>query len=228
MTQFEPFRSLLLAHLEEDNGLCAKSSLEAYFFERAYTGSSFENFCGREANNFTASDIVAVSMLSVNIPPAASRWILNLGKEDLSIHLNKIEPKLSIEHPDADLSKGSHAWNLWNKIHSLSGVGETMASKLLAAKRPLLFPIYDQHVAKALQLSPNAYWQPWQTFMRSEDGRRAVTIVKHLAKNLDRPDISPLRLLDIVVWMREHGHKFITTKLVSEGKMICVKYADPY
>jgi hypothetical protein len=224
--QIESFPSLL-THLKEADGSFAKSSLEAYFFGNAYTGSSFETFCSKVPNKFTAEDIVAVSMLSVNIPPSASRWILKTGKEDLSKLLSKIGQNLSIDHPDADLTKGSDAWNLWKMLILCWGVGETKASKLLAAKRPFLFPIYDQHVAKALQISPDHYWEPWQNFMRHEDGEKAVKIIKQIAESLDKPDLSPLRLLDIVIWMQQHGHKFITKDLVDRGLMICVNYADP-
>ena len=226
MQQIESFPSLL-THLEESDGSFAKSSLEAYFFGNAYTGSSFETFCSKAPNNFTAEDIVAVSMLSVNIPPSASRWILKTGQEDLSKLLSKIGQNLSIDHPDADLTKGSDAWNLWKMLILRWGVGETKASKLLAAKRPFLFPIYDQHVAKALQISPDHYWEPWQNFMRHEDGEKAVKIIKQIAESLDKPDLSPLRLLDIVIWMQQHGHKFITKDLVDRGVMIRVNYAEP-
>jgi hypothetical protein len=224
--QIKSFESLL-THLEEADGSFAKSSLEAYFFGNAYTGSSFETFCGSVPNNFTAEDIVAVSMLSVNIPPSASRWILKTGQEDLSKLLSKIGRDLSIDHPDADLTKGSHAWNLWKMLILRWGVGETKASKLLAAKRPFLFPIYDQHVAKALQLSPEKYWQPWQEFMRSQNGEMASKMIGQIAQSIDKPHLSTLRLLDIVIWMQQHGHTFITKKLVDDGKMIRVNYADP-
>ena len=226
MQQIESFESLV-THLEEADGSFAKSSLEAYFFMHAYTGSSFETFFGNDPDNFTAEDIVAVSMLSVNIPPRASQWILKTGQEDLSKLLSKIGRNLSIDHPDADLTKGSDAWNLWKMLILRWGVGETKASKLLAAKRPFLFPIYDQHVAKALQISADHYWEPWQNFMRHEDGEKAVKIIKQIAESLNKPDLSPLRLLDIVIWMQQHGHKFITKDLVDRGVMICVNYADP-
>ena len=226
MQQIESFETLL-THLVEADGSYAKSSLEAYFFKYAFTGSSFETFCGNDPDNFTAEDIVAVSMLSVNIPPSASRWILKTGQEDLSKLLSKIGQNLSIDHPDADLTKGSDAWNLWKMLILRWGVGETKASKLLAAKRPFLFPIYDQHVAKALQISADHYWEPWQNFMRHEDGEKAVKIIKQIAESLNKPDLSPLRLLDIVIWMQQHGHKFITKDLVDRGVMICVNYADP-
>jgi hypothetical protein len=217
----------LLSHLEEEGGSYARSSLEAYFFKHAYTGSSFETFCGKEPNKFTAEDIVAVSMLSVNIPPSASRWILGDGQKLLTKLLLDIDQNVSIEDPKADLTRGEAAWTLWNEIHSRWGIGETMASKLLAAKRPHLFPIFDQHVAKALKLSPQRYWVPWQTFMRSEDGQKAKQIAAKMATDLGRPDLSTLRILDVAIWMQRHGHKSITSDLVREGKMIRVNYAEP-
>jgi hypothetical protein len=224
MQKIDSFESLV-AHLHEADGSYAKSSLEAYFYKNAYTGSSFENFCGKDHDKFTADDIVAVSMLSVKIPPSASRWILGDGQKCLTKLLKELDPKLAIQDPKADLSIGKTAWNLWKEIHSLRGVGETMASKLLATKRPLLFPIFDQHVARALKLAPNRYWKPWQKFMRSENGTKAGEIVKQMAADLGKPELSTLRLLDVVVWMQQHGHKSITQELVNEGTMINVNYA---
>ncbi len=226
MQQIKSFETLL-THLVEADGLYAKSSLEAYFFKYAFTGSSFETFCGNDPDNFTAEDIVAVSMLSVNIPPSASRWILGDGKKPLNLLLKEIDENLSIDSSKADLSKCSTAWNLWKLIDSLWGIGPTKASKLLAAKRPFLFPIYDKHVANALQLSPDDYWQPWQKYMCSENGQKATKIVKQMADSLDKPSLSPLRLFDIVIWMQRHGHTFITQKLVDEKKMIPVSYEKP-
>jgi hypothetical protein len=203
------------------------SSLQAYFFKHAFTGSSFETFCDEDPNTFTANDIVAVSMLSVNIPPSASRWILGEGRARLGNFLREIDAELTISSPIADLGKKSSAWQLWNEIHSLRDVGETKTSKLLATKRPFLFPIFDRHVSAALQISPNSYWKPWQQFMQSEDGNKAARTVTQMAASLNKSHLSPLRLLDVVIWMRQHGYRFITKKLVDEGKMICVKYADP-
>lgn len=203
------------------------SSLEAYFFKQAFTGSSFETFCDKDPYTFTANDIVAVSMLSVKIPPSASRWILGEGRTRLGDLLREIDEETTISSPLADLGKNSYAWQLWNEIHSLRDIGETTTSKLLAAKRPFLFPIFDQHVSAALQISPNFYWKPWQQFMQSDDGNKAARTVTQMAARLNKSHLSPLRLLDIVIWMRQHGHRSITKALVDEGKMICVNYADP-
>jgi len=216
-----------VAHLEEADGSHAMSSLEAYFFKQAFTGSSFETFCDKDPYTFTTNDIVAVSMLSVNIPPSASRWILGEGRARLGNLLREIDAEMTISSPVADLGKMSPAWKLWNEVYSLPDVGETKTSKLLATKRPFLFPIFDRHVSAALQISPNSYWKPWQQFMQSKDGNKAARTVTEMAASLNKSHLSPLRLLDIVIWMRQHGHKSITKTLVDEGKMIGVKYADP-
>jgi hypothetical protein len=63
--------------------------------------------------------------------------------------------------------------------------------------------------------------------MRGEDGKKAKQIAAKMATDLGRPDLSTLRILDIVIWMQQHGHKSITSDLVREGKMIRVNYAEP-
>jgi len=224
--QITSFESLA-SHLAEAEGKYAKSSLEAYFFENAYTGSLFESFCSKDPNRFSAEDIVAVSMLSVNIPASATRWILGDGSEKLSELLHKINEQLSIDNPDADLTNGGHAWKLWKELSNRWGIGETKCSKLLASKRPALFPIYDQHVADALNLSSNHYWRPWQEFMRSQRGIESRKRINSIAQELDKSHLSELRLFDVIIWMQRHGHKYITAKLVSERKMIPVNYAKP-
>ena len=60
--------------------------------------------------------------------------------------------------------------------------------------------------------------------MRSGDGKKAKQIAMSMAKDLGKPNLSPLRILDVVVWMQQHGHKSITCDLVREGKMIHVNY----
>lgn len=57
----------IVEFFEENGGESAKSSLAAYFYENAFTGSSYEKFFDmrENPNEFTAQDLVAVSMLSV-------------------------------------------------------------------------------------------------------------------------------------------------------------------
>ncbi len=208
----------------------AHSSLKAYFFPGAFTGSSFETFAQQGTNSFTPNDVVAVSMLSVNIPASVTRWILGDGVAKLSQFLTNIDAGLRIESTKADLSNESEAYKLWREIRRPDnrwGMGETKTSKLLATKRPDLFPVFDKHVSKALRISENNYWASWQEFMRSGEGKRCSKQVQSYADDLDIKGVSALRLFDVIIWMRAHGHTYITQASVESKSMIPVSYADP-
>ena len=209
----------------EKGGESAKSSIDAYFFKNAFTGSAFEKLIDVESpNEITSKDLVAVSMLGVDIPATAARWILGEGKHELSSQLSKIDPHLTLTDSDSDLSIGSPAWTLFSKLDARSGLGRTITSKILAAKRPDLIPIYDQHVAKFLGFSKEDYWDPWREFMQSHEGIKCGNRVSELAVNLGIHNISHLRLLDVVIWMKQHGHKQIDPELVRQDKMKAVNY----
>ena len=220
----------IVKFVEEDGGESAKSSLAAYFYEDAFTGSSYEKFFDwrENPNEFTAQDLVAVSMLSVNIPPRVAKWVLNEGKTELSELLKKIYPTdLSIKSEDVYLSKNSTPYKLWKSIRDRRGMGETKTSKLIATKRPNLFPIFDRHVAHALKITEKDYWLPWQKFLRSENGESCIEKARGFAAELQIEGVSDLSLLDVIVWMREHGHTFITKDRVKAKSMKAVSYATP-
>jgi len=219
----------IVEFVEDKSGESARSSLESYFYKNAFTGRRFETFFASDTpNEFTANDFIAVSMLSVRVPPRAAARILVDNKNELINSLKKVQPpEVSIVDDGADLSKGSATYLLWKGIFGFPGIGETIASKLLATKRPNLFPIFDSHVAKALDLDRSFYWKPWQDFMKSDEGRKCVQKVRGFAVNLKITGVSDLRLLDIIIWMRVHGHKFITQDLVDNGWMKEVSYAPP-
>ena len=219
----------IVEFVEDESGKSAKSSLEAYFYKFAFTGSRYEEFFSATTpNEFKANDFVAVSMLSVNVPPRAAARFLKDDSKSLSNLLGKIRRhEISIIDNDADLSKDSDAYLLWKAIHNYYGIGETIASKLLATKRPNLFPIFDSHVARALNLKQHFYWKPWQDFMKSDEGKKSVQSVRGFAQDLSIKNVSDLRLFDIIIWMREHGHKSITQDLVKKELMKEVTYARP-
>jgi hypothetical protein len=212
--------------LEEDGGRAAESSLRAYYYPGAFTGANFEKYARPKSDTFTAEDIVAVSMLSVDIPARVSNWILGDGSEALTSLLKNLGDDPIIE--TADLSVDGDAWNLWKLIFDKRGMGETKTSKLLAAKRPHLFPVYDKHVAEALGLSKRNYWAPWQEFIRSDEGSSCATIVQQMATTNSIFNVAVLRLFDVVVWMRQQGYRSITGKAVREGRMIDVTYDGPF
>jgi hypothetical protein len=87
-------------------------------------------------------------------------------------------------------------------------MGRTKTSKLLARKRSGLIPIYDSVVAKALGIERSDNdWRLWQNFM-SENG---IGGFRYAANQAGALHLSDLRVLDIVIWMKEQGWKYVSS-----------------
>lgn len=137
----------------------------------------------------TPEDVVAVKMLSVEIPSRVVAWLLDNGRQEIEGLLRRIgPPDLSICDSRADLTDAGAAWELWALIRMRRwkryGMGRTKTSKLLAAKRPALIPIYDQHVAKALFDGPDSNdWELWQRILCGSAG----TDLREAVADMQRP-----------------------------------------
>ncbi|MBV9254163.1 MAG: hypothetical protein JO246_09190 [Frankiaceae bacterium] len=87
-------------------------------------------------------------------------------------------------------------------------MGRTKTSKLLAAKRPHLLPVFDQYVGDTLlNHKSDSDWELWRSRFeggRGDDLRKAVQNIRDEA---DVPrEVSTLRVLDIAIWMRMTTH----------------------
>lgn len=197
----------VLGYFTDDGfGLAVKALRSYYGPGYHYTGSAFDQLVSRTSPDmYTSSDMLAVSMLSVTVPPRAALHLLHDAEiEDL---LRRIPSDASIwRHPEL-LDRDRPAWRLWSLVEALNGVGETIASKLLAAKRPELIPIFDKHVNEALSL-PTSKWAFWQQVARDDRSRNLLESIEAAKSEAQVPGaVSPLRAIDVVVWMREHGWK---------------------
>jgi len=166
-------------------------AVEALIDYRSKTGFHFDQMI-RDSNPFviTPKDIVAVSMLSVDVPASVSIWLLEGGEgaETISELLDSINPPdAKIWDDEVDLKKGSPAWDLWNVVDGRRGMGATKTSKLLAAKRPHLLPVIDDIVRDALFAEQRRvdvvrdYWDLWRDELCGRDGaelRSAVEAVR--------------------------------------------------
>ena len=180
-------------------------AMRSYFApDLHFTGSAFDGlFDAASPNEFTALDMLAVSTLSVEVPPRAALRLI--ASSDVRPLLVEIPASATIwSHPEL-LDDVGFANQLWRLVRAHDGVGRTISSKLLAAKRPHLIPIYDQHVGAALGFGDHQ-WPFMQAVARDaqvepllhtiEQARTAAGILA---------GISVLRLIDIVIWMRRHG-----------------------
>jgi hypothetical protein len=99
---------------------------------------------------------------------------------------------------------GSAAYQLWQLLCRCGGKHlRVYANKLLARKRPRLLPVYDQKVAELLHY-PKSYWAClWTWFDGDRERAKALADLRAEAGGLE--DISLLRCLDVVLWMRATG-----------------------
>nr|WP_221936634.1 DUF6308 family protein [Skermania sp. ID1734] len=192
----------------------ACSLFESYFSKDSqgaplFTGSVFERLEDDRKcpNEFTTSDFVAVSMLSVNVPAQAAIRLLGRDRDECSQLFAEIP--MGVELADADdalIGPDSAAAQLWKLLRFRgrsarkgAGLGQTTTSKLLARKRPHLLPVWDSVVIGVTGQPHKGSWHWLRDQLRADD--RALA---HWVRNAAPPelnDISTLRLLDILLWM---------------------------
>jgi len=171
-----------------------------------YTGARFESIAALndDPNKIAPADLVAVSMLSVEVPPRAAIRLLGPDSESISGLLSQIDNSVDIVdiQPEA-LRAGSPADELWRVLRSArDGLGPTTVSKLLAAKRTRLLPIWDTFVERATGLDTVDYWSKFRSVLNADD-RRIWTWLGNIrlqASNVPE-SVTELRTLDVLLWM---------------------------
>lgn len=112
--------------------------------------------------------------------------------------------RLTTEEAQERLGKGSPAWLLWQELRRTPktrwDVGATIASKILARKRPHLIPIWDKVIGAVVgKDTAKDQWLNWHNlFMEDPDLAGRLTRI-HQLSTVPTP-ISELRIMDAVLW----------------------------
>jgi hypothetical protein len=186
-----------------------------------YTGAHFERFAGGgdrlegpeddpriAAHVFDSHDLVAVSMLSVNIRGAAALEILEHRAERLTTLLMRIpfHVRLAAVPTDVIRSGWADVRGLYAELRSIPSIGPTTATKLMARKRPHLVPILDSVIARELKIVRGQYWDRLHAWLTA-DGGLNDTHLRWLREDAGlAPQISNLRVFDVLAWMVGSGH----------------------
>ena len=126
----------------------ALADVDRYY--RTYTGRRFETLGVNEPGAVTSDDLVAVTTLGIRLEGSVSLGVLDTHRDELSELLDQI-PVTSIDKAGPSvLAEGRPAWRAWQVLNRVDGVGETIAGKILARKRPDLIPVFDKVVKRAL------------------------------------------------------------------------------
>ncbi|QOW00163.1 DUF6308 family protein [Rhodococcus pyridinivorans] len=151
---------------------------------------------------FTADDLVAVTLLSVRASGRAARMLLVERREEFGALLAAVGPDRDLADEEDEMTPTSPVWQLEEALRTVPSVGRTTASKLIARKRPRLYPIYDTVVADVLR-TERAYLEPTRSALRA-DGRRLHTRLLAIRDTAGlESTISAVRVLDMIAWM--HG-----------------------
>ena len=174
-------------------------------FTTPFAGRRFEEIDGGGdrtdvANAFTAADVAAIGTLSVALAPQAiDELLFGAVGRDAARALARIPTDIDIYDPQAQVLHDYAGTELWEALFRLKDVGRTKASKLIARKRPHLFPVIDSVVVRALG-DPANFWQPTLKAYSTSAVRDRVGELRRGARVPST--ISDLRVSDIAVWMR--------------------------
>ncbi|GAA4243241.1 DUF6308 family protein [Dactylosporangium darangshiense] len=179
-----------------------------------FTGGRFDRLSGggdhaKVRDVITADDLIAVEMLNVQVPPPVSLALLegSLGRA-ISAALSTIPTDVCLGDDGAGqhVADDSPADKAWHLLKECDGVGWVTAGKLLARKRPRVIPVYDEIVSCAYGTS-TGFW-PWLDCKLREQGGVLAHRLAELRDEAGLSDeISALRILDVVIWMRHRaGH----------------------
>ena len=169
---------------------------------RPYDGAWFDSWDSSgdraaSSDRFTADDVVAVTFLSVSVPPRAVIELLHRQSADFTALLQDLGPDRDLASETDAFDDDWVGWKLHERLAGLQGVGATTASKLLARKRPRLRPIYDSQVAEAVD--SHNIWEPLRAALQVDDLHARLLRLRDSAGLGE--SVSAIRVFDVVTWM---------------------------
>lgn len=153
------------------------------------------------ADEITYDDLVAVTMLNVEVPPHTALKLLNEAEgRAAASHLRGIPRLQKLASLDVEeLHHDDHpAIQLWRLLRT--GMGKATASKLMARKRPHLIPVWDSVIGR--ELGPiDDHWRRVHA-IATNDAHTLAAIKRDAGI---QSNTSLLRVLDVALWMRGAG-----------------------
>lgn len=180
-----------------------------------YAGASFAQLQPIDPLDFTPSDVLATTLMSVHIGASATRRILQDGAAR-DVLLRKLRDIPDAELGCAGIPELMAMAELYEEIKRVLSADTVKnpnawvtASKLCARKRPKLFPARDRKACDHLGLSGFKNYQvDWQVFRNLMEDQEVIAAIDEMAKATEATgvgrqlqlDHSRLRLLDAAIW----------------------------
>jgi len=181
------------------------------YYERAgaslgpFTGAVFDAWdsTGRRSQGavlLTADDLVAITFLSARVDPRAAYLLLHEHRPVFSELLRKTGPDRDLVDETETLSEEWPGWTLDKELMLLPEVRPTVASKLVARKRPRLIPTYNSVASNVLGTNQD-HWESIRVAL-GQDDRTLRNRLLGLEEKAHLPvKVSALRVLDVISWM---------------------------
>lgn len=210
--------------IQSDDPREAAAILTEYFGSpypgNAYAGASFDSWDSlgtrdTDANRFTADDFVAITMLSVDAGPKAAREVLRDRRTEFDALLAEIGPDRDLADERGPFDSSWPAWALENRLRTVPGIGLTIATKLIARKRPRLYPIWDTVVVKVLDTQGKHLNSIHAALHTDPELRKRLTQARNEAGLPTH--ISELRVLDVLAWMQGKDSNSASTLQRNDG-----------
>jgi hypothetical protein len=177
----------------------------------SYTGSAFDTYGHNDPARITGDDLIAVSMLSIQIREQSSAALRPTSILALQRLAGAVTELLAAVPADRDLhtlseaeferwlGPGSAGEVLYWLLRKQAAIPRVAVYKLLARKRLGLFPIRDTVVEKALGQTADPWWRPWWQTLACDS--EIVARLEEIRQASGASHLSLLRVADIVVWM---------------------------
>lgn len=206
----------LPAAVAEGNLELAEKVLRAYYGDRYIsdtrskkdrTGAWFDDFDPTNSREkylyeISAEDLISISFLSTPISSTAALEIMYDHKEKIKKLLTQIPPDKPLWEVTEPIDKSWPAWQLEILLCDIHSIGPTRASKLIARKRPKIYPIIDSEIQKVLGKDKEVL-VPIYNAMQDE---RLRNFLDNARNGAGLPEsISTLRTLDVLAWMEGKG-----------------------
>lgn len=161
----------------------------------SFAGLTFDSLGRNLPNEITSDDLLAVSLLDVSWTPSAVRAMLEDQANEFGVLLHGIDSHTTLWAETAGQQLCA-AETMWETLRTLPGVGRTKAGKLLARKRPLLVPIVDDVIARAVGNSGRT-WLTLRCCFKNDAFRQSVEALRPVGEK----DAGLLRIFDVAIWM---------------------------
>lgn len=157
---------------------------------------------------FTSDDLVAVTLLSVDVPGRAAQALLVDQAAEFAALLREVGPDRDLANETTQLDPEWPGWRLETAVRALPGIGRTTGSKLLARKRPRLFPIWDSVISEVTATTDKPFWEPLRLELRKDDGWLHERLRKRRHEAGLPEAVTALRVFDVVCWMEGKSKNF--------------------